>query len=340
MIATGSEALRAPTLPRASKIAVADQRRGLRAARRSPTVAGSSSGLGVIGLELGQAFHRLGVRVTFLSRSDRVGPVRDPALQSVAREIFGKELDIHLNARWVEAEQKGDGVALTWSGADGESHSGEFEYVLSAAGRRPNLERLRLDRAGIELDERGMPEFDHSDMQVGDSPIFVAGDFTGERTLLHEAADEGRIAGENAARYPRVVRQSRRTPLGITFTDPNMAGVGLSFDELDPKLHAFGEVDYSDQGRARVMLQNKGRVRIWGEIETGRLVAASMIGPRVEHTAHLLAWSIQQGMTVDEALDMPFYHPVIEEGIRTALRELAHAIKHADRSEAECSPGI
>lgn len=296
-------------------------------------------GAGVIGLELGQAFHRLGVRVTFLSRSDRVGPVQDPDLQEVARGIFSEELDIHLNARWVEAQRKGEQVELTWTGADGKSHNGRFEYVLAATGRRPNLERLRLDRAGIELDEHGMPRFDHADMQVGDSPIFVAGDFVGERTLLHEAADEGRIAGENAARYPRVVRQARRTPLGIMFTDPNMAGVGLSYSELDPKRHAYGEVDYSDQGRARVMLQNKGRVRIWGEIETGRLVAAYMIGPRVEHTAHLLAWSIQQGMTVDEALDMPFYHPVIEEGIRTALRGLAHAIKHADRSEADFSPG-
>ena len=72
----------------------------------------------------------------------------------------------------------------------------------------------------------------------------------------------------------------------------------------------------------------------------GTLLGAEMFGPSVEHTAHLLAWAIGSRLTVTEALRMPFYHPVVEEGIRTALRELAHAIKHADISEPEYSAGV
>ena len=89
----------------------------------------------------------------------------------------------------------------------------------------------------------------------------------------------------------------------------------------------MGEVDYSDQGRARVMHENRGCVRIWAKRNCGHITGAEMFGPRVEHTAHLLAWAIGADMTVQHALSMPFYHPVIEEGIRTALRRLAAKLK-------------
>ena len=75
------------------------------------------------------------------------------------------------------------------------------------------------------------------------------------------------------------------------------------------------------------MGKNKGHVRIYAENERGTLLGAEMLGPRVEHTAHLLAWAVQQDLTVDGALRMPFYHPVVEEGIRTALRDLADKLK-------------
>ncbi len=88
-----------------------------------------------------------------------------------------------------------------------------------------------------------------------------------------------------------------------------------------------GEVDYGNQGRARVQAINKGKVRIYAERHTGRLIGAELFGPRVEHLSHLLAWAVQQGMTVETALSMPFYHPVVEEGVRTALRDLAANLK-------------
>ena len=82
-------------------------------------------------------------------------------------------------------------------------------------------------------------------------------------------------------------------------------------------------------GPDRVVVGWDGKVRIYGECGTGRLLGAELFGPRVEHLSHLLAWAVQQGMTVHQALDMPFYHPVIEEGIRTALRDLAAKVDDA-----------
>jgi dihydrolipoamide dehydrogenase len=113
-------------------------------------------------------------------------------------------------------------------------------------------------------------------------------------------------------------------PLGIVFCDPQIATVGRSWRELqaDGADHAIGEVSFEDQGRSRVVNKNRGLLRLYGEHGTGRFLGAEMIGPAAEHIGHLLAWAAQQGSSVDEMLAMPFYHPVIEEGLRTGLRDL------------------
>jgi dihydrolipoamide dehydrogenase len=176
------------------------------------------------------------------------------------------------------------------------------------------------------------------------SPIFVAGDAAIELPLLHEAADEGRIAGENAAHYPAVYRRARRTGLGIVFSDPQIAIAGRGYNDLTKASIDFecGEVSFEDQGRARVIGQNKGLLRVYAERSTGRLLGAEMIGPAAEHIGHLLAWSIQSQLTVIEALQRPFYHPVLEEGLRTALRNLAAALEFAPNPPLnciDCGPG-
>ncbi len=127
----------------------------------------------------------------------------------------------------------------------------------------------------------------------------------------------------------------------IVFTDPQMAIVGTPFAGLDEDA-AIGAVSYADQGRARVMGRNAGIVRIFASRQSCTLVGAEMFGPRVEHTAHLLAWAIQTRLSVEQVLELPFYHPVIEEGIRTALRDLSAKLKVRGRSrpqDLESGPG-
>ena len=166
-------------------------------------------------------------------------------------------------------------------------------------------------------------------------PIFLAGDVSGHRAVLHEASDEGRIAGANAASYPEITAHLRRAPLAIAFTDPQMAIVGTPYRALDLDAVEIGEVSYADQGRARVAGRNRGLVRIYADKKCCRLVGAEMFGPRVEHMAHLLAWATQAGMTVQHALRMPFYHPVVEEGLRTALRGLAAKLRVTGECRSE-----
>ncbi len=125
---------------------------------------------------------------------------------------------------------------------------------------------------------------------------------------------------------------SRRL-FGVVFTDPQIAIVGGGYSALHAHTIAAGEVSFEDQGRSRVMLRNKGVLRVYADRSTGRFLGAEMIGPDAEHIAHLLAWSLQAGMTIAQMLDMPFYHPVVEEGLRTALRDL-EANLHASRLAA------
>ncbi len=285
-------------------------------------------GPGVIGLELGQALHRLGVRVLMFGRHGHVGPFTDPDVRAYAARAFQRQLTLDADADVRSIARAGDAVAITHRGADGRERRSVVDYVIAATGRRPNVGRLGLENTSLELDARGIPRFDRTTMQCGRHPIFIAGDANEDLPLLHEAADEGRIAGENAARHPDVRAAARRTPLAIVFSDPQLAVVGARHADLAPGSFVRGEVSFEDQGRSRVMLRNVGRLHVYAGVESGRILGAEMIGPDAEHIAHLLAWAIQARFTLAQALAMPFYHPVVEEGLRTALRD-AHAKRAA-----------
>jgi dihydrolipoamide dehydrogenase len=284
-------------------------------------------GTGIIGLELGQALTRLGVEVDLFNPFRTLGLLTDPEVERVAFEVLGTELSLHLESEITQTEAGNAGVAITWRDAGGREHRKSFARVLVAAGRRPNLAGLDLTKAGLPLDNKGRPPWNPRTTQCADAPVFLAGDASGHLPLLHEAADEGRIAGANAMRYPEVTVHDRRTPLAIAFTDPQMAILGERYEDLSGDEVEIGEVSFADQGRARVMGRNRGLVRIYASRKRCVLLGAEMFGPGVEHMAHLLAWSVQQGLDVQSALRMPFYHPVLEEGLRTALRDLAAKLK-------------
>jgi dihydrolipoamide dehydrogenase len=297
------------------------------------------AGAGVIGLELGQALHRLGVRVTIFGRGGSVAQLGDPEVLGVAQRVLKEELDLRFDTKVAKVEQHGEQVTITSEHKDGEQRTEQFDYLLCAVGRKPNLQQLGLEHTGLVRDHRGVPMYNKYTMQCGDSAIFIGGDADNERPLLPEAADQGRIAGDNAARYPDVRPGLRRTPLGIAFTDPQIATAGASYQELcdtHPGRFAVGQVSFENQGRSRVMLQNKGLLRVYAEYRSGRFLGAEMIGPRAEHIGHLLAWAAQAGLSVAAMLDMPFYHPVVEEGVRTALRHLAHELANEPKHDDPC----
>ena len=306
-------------------------------------------GPGVIGLELGQALSRLGVRVAMFGRSGTLGILHHPDVRDYARKTFEQEFYLDTEALVTRVEPAEQSVAISYRHQQRGQVTDTFDYVLAATGRRPNLSRLALHHSGLALDDAGVPRHNRYTGQCGDGHIFIAGDVSNDTPLLHEAADEGRIAGDNAGRsladLAAIRAGDRRTPLSIVFTDPQMASVGLNFQEVQAQCgtcYAVGEVNFENQGRARVIHKNLGLLKVYGQHGTGLLLGAEMFGPAAEHLAHLLAWVLQMRMTVKDVLALPFYHPVIEEGLRTALRDLNHKLHIGPKMVArclDCGPG-
>lgn len=273
-------------------------------------------GMGAIGSELAQALSRLGINVTAFGSALRLAGLSDEQVNDALLASLRAEFAIHLG-KSATLSAKGQRIRVT----AGET-SVVVDGVLAALGRRPNIDDLGLEQLGIRLDERGMPPVDRSTRQIGELPIYLAGDAASDSPVLHEAADDGHIAGTNATRDKSICFK-RRTPLGIVFCDPNTAVIGTPYEKLDMANAAAGTVRFDKQGRATIAAENYGVLRVYASRQDGSLLGAELCAPRGEHLAHLLALAISQHLTVQDLLRMPFYHPVFEEGLRTALRDLA-----------------
>lgn len=277
-------------------------------------------GLGVIGLEIGQALARLDVDVTGVDMAEQIGGIEDPEIHQSVIETLAREFPLWL----------GQGAEVTMEDGKLRVTAGDnsvlVDSLLVSMGRSPNVEGMRLENLDIELNPQGVPLYNPNTMQCGDQPVFIAGDVNGDRAVLHEAGDEGRIAGINAA-GDSIQAYKRKIPLAITFTDPNICTAGASWSELDQETTVIGQIKMAPVGRALIMTKNRGLIRVYGDKKTGRLLGASLFCINGEHLAHLMAWCIQQDLTVFDLLRMPFYHPVIEEALQAALRDLASKVE-------------
>jgi dihydrolipoamide dehydrogenase len=288
-------------------------------------------GLGAVGLEVGQALARLGVRVTGVDQLTRIGGLDDEAVNATALEVIGEEFPLWLGTG-ADVRRTTDGRLAVSAG----HHDTTVDAVVASLGRRPNLGALDLPAAGVALDERGRPAYDPHTLRIENSDIYIAGDCNAERPLLHEAAFEGRVAGYNAVRdEPMAFR--RQVPIAITFCSPNIAKVGTCLPSLAPEAIVIGESPLDGSGRARIIGEPRGLIRVYAEKATGRVLGATLFAPQAEHLAHLLAWSIDAEQTVADLLARPFYHPTLEETLQDAL---AHAAKQLHTPAQDWPTGL
>jgi dihydrolipoamide dehydrogenase len=279
-------------------------------------------GLGPIGIEIGQALHRLGVTVTGIDHGQHVARIKDPAVNRATIDILKREFPVWLGHE-PDVERDGNGFRV---------RSGDREVrvdkLFLALGRQPSLGGLGLERLGVPLDRQQVPRHDPETLRVGRTGIYLAGDAAGGIANLQRAAAQGRVAGWNAT-HRKKRRYQRRTPMAIIFTEPNITCVGQEWHELDHDRTVVAEQRFGPVGRALIMGQNRGLLRLYADRRSRRLLGASMVGPRCEHLAHLICWAIENRMTVDRALEMPFYHPVIEEALQDGLLDLRHQLSQA-----------
>ncbi len=284
-------------------------------------------GMGAIGAEIAQALSRLGVSVTAFGSSEMLAGLSDPSVSAALLASLRQEFAVHLGSPAVVSEQ-GDGGVRVSNGR----HEVQVDAVLAALGRRPVLAGLGLEALGVALDEHGVPSIDPTTMRLGALQVFVAGDANAQVPLLHEAADEGHIAGLiSGGAVARRFR--RRVPMSIVFCDPEVAVVGRRFSQLDASDVLVGEYRFERQARARIEQRASGVLRLYAARGIGLLLGAELCAPAGAHLAHLLALAMERTLTVHDLLRMPFYHPVLEEGLRSALRELASQLPPCGESD-------
>lgn len=295
-------------------------------------------GTGSIGLELSQAFTRLGVAVTVFNRKNQVGGLKDKEVNAKAIDCLGEDLTMHLNSKITEvgtnvntdvATDDSPVAFIDYTDKDGNAGRWEGRRVLVATGRRNTIEQLGVENLGVELDEKNRPKnLDINTGQIGELEVYIVGDANTHLPLLHVASDEGFSAGSVACEsHDDAYIRPPAIPFTIVFTSPQIVTVGMTQEQIedDPNLdYVIGEVSFDNQGRSRIMGVNCGLLHIYGCKQTDKVLGASMVGPDAEYIGHILATAITNSISVKELLDTPFYHPTILEGLRTALRDVQH----------------
>ena len=320
-------------------------------------------GTGVIGLELGQAFDRLGFETTIFGKNNAIAQLSDPDVKAYAKQLFTKSLKHfkpNVNITFYNSEMDSSGEHFNYLYFDdlddptdvkakpidskdeerGKDGSKTFcDATVLAVGREPNTYNLKLENTNVFLVEdetvsshrpgQKYPCFDPYTMfclDENDQPtnILIAGDATGQRPILHDAANEGQAAAMSviaAIEGSEIPKRYRQPPISITFTEPGIATVGYLHRELNLDTVKTGVAYFDDQGRSRILHKNSGMIKVYADKETDMFIGAEMICIDAEHYAHTLGWAMTAGMTINQMLQMPFYHPTTIEGVRTALRD-------------------
>lgn len=287
-------------------------------------------GSGVIAIELAQALHRLGVETTVFARSQRLGSLSSPTLQALAQDILCDELEIKFKTLPDHVEKNDQQIMIRFR-ENNKDKQLDVDYILNATGRSSLLNTLSLENISPEYTDSKKLPIDTSTKQLDDLPIFIIGDAFSSTPIQHEAAHEGRKTVENCLNFPHIKPIKSLIPLGIMFSSPEMASVGHNHHYLTEDNIAFitGFTSYEQQGRSIVNGKNNGAIEVYVDSKTRKLLGAELLATGAEHLAQLLSWTIAQDLTVDEILENPFYHPTIEEGVRSALK---HARRQLDSS--------
>jgi len=276
-------------------------------------------GGGVIGLELGSVWQRLGAKVTVVEFLDRIAAGMDSELATNFQRVLQKQgFTFRLGAKVTGAQTNADGVALTIEpvkGGPGETL--QADIVLVAIGRRPYTEGLGLEAVGVALDERKRIKVD-AHWQTNVAGIFAIGDVIAGPMLAHKGEEEGVAVAELLAGQAGHVNYDAIP--GIVYTWPEVASVGKSEDELKAAGIAYnvGKFPFTANGRARAMGMTDGFVKILADKATDRLLGAHILGPDAGHLIAELVTALEFGASAEDVARICHAHPTLSEAVKEA----------------------
>ncbi len=275
-------------------------------------------GAGVIGLELGSVWARLGAKVTVLEYMPSLLAMMDPDISKTAQRIFSRQgLNFVFNARVTGAARRGDIVDVTYQDKDDQTQTIAGDRLLVAVGRWPNTRGLNAEEVGLKLNKRGFIEVDEHYF-TGVPGVYAVGDVIPGIMLAHKAEHEGVAAVEHMAGLGGHVNYDAIP--NVIYTHPEIATVGKTEPELKeagiPYRH--GSFPFAANGRARAMGQTEGFVKILAHAETDRILGAHIIGPRASDTIAELAVAVEFSASSEDIARSVHAHPTLAEAIKEA----------------------
>jgi dihydrolipoamide dehydrogenase len=276
-------------------------------------------GGGVIGLELGSVWRRLGAKVTVVEFLDQILPGMDGEVRKEAAKIFKKQgFDIRTSTKVTKAELKGEGVALTVEPAKGgEAQTIEADVVLVSIGRRPNTEGLNLEAAGVQTNKYGQIEVDH-DFKTGVDGVYAIGDVTPGPMLAHKAEDEGIAVAEILAGQVGIINHD--VIPGVVYTFPEIASVGKTEEELKEAGVEIktGKFPMLANSRAKTNREAEGFVKVIADARTDRVLGVHIIASVAGTMIAQAAQAMEFGATSEDIAYTCHAHPTHSEAIKEA----------------------
>jgi dihydrolipoamide dehydrogenase len=290
-------------------------------------------GAGVIGLELGSVWGRLGADVVLLEALDEFLPMMDGQIAKEAAKIFKKQgLDVRLGSRVTEATVKDGEVHVRYDSQEGE-HSEVFDRLIVSVGRRPRTQNLLADDSGVTLDERGFI-FVNDQCETEAPNVYAVGDVVRGPMLAHKGSEEGVMVAERIAGKPAQVNYDCIP--SIIYTHPEIAAVGKTEQELksDGVPYKVGTFPFAASGRALAANDAEGMVKIIAHAETDRILGCHIVGPSAADLTQQVLIAMEFGSSSEDLALMVFGHPTLSEAVHeAALAVDGHAIHVANRKK-------
>jgi dihydrolipoamide dehydrogenase len=291
-------------------------------------------GAGVIGLELGSVWKRLGSEVVLLEAMDTFLASMDQFIAKETKKILGRQgLDIRLSCRVSHAEVKNGTVVVNYLDKDGAEQTENFDRLIVCVGRRPNTEGLFAADCGVTLADGGRIAVDDT-CATAIPGIWAIGDLVRGPMLAHKASEEGvmvaeRIAGQKSQMNYALVP-------GVIYTHPEVAAVGLTEEQVKVTGQAYkvGMFPFVASGRALAANDTGGLVKIIASEESDRILGCHIIGASAADLVQQVAIAMEFGATAEDIGMMVFAHPTLSEAVReAALAVNGHAIHVANKKK-------
>jgi dihydrolipoamide dehydrogenase len=287
-------------------------------------------GAGVIGLELGSVYARLGTEVTVLEFLDQITPGMDLEIcKALQKQLTKQGLKFVLGAAVQSAEQGADGIHVSYKLRKDDSEAAlDADVVLVATGRRPYVEGLGLDAAGIELTERGQVKVD-AHWKTSVPGIYALGDVTPGPMLAHKAEDEGMAVAETIAGQHGHVNYG--VIPGVIYTSPEVAAVGETEEGLKAagRTYKVGKFPFMGNARAKSYFMGDGFVKILADAETDRVLGAHIIGPQAGELIAEVCVAMEFGAAAEDIARTCHAHPTCSEAVREAALACGDGAIHA-----------